>query len=272
MTRQYHDLPHLFVVPHHGGHRGYTYECHRIDWQADGGPPVYDITPCNLETRIPCIVRPEQTHGPYEHVTRVRIRRPQRSYDSWYNGDFLLRWRFTEYVALHLPDGLQMPLIDVVNVEELQQTAENCIWLEQLGRGRGGAAGGAGAESDSYDSSDDEVVRRRRRRMERHASPTGPRRRPAPAAPAAAPPQPQRQPQRQPPPPKFVTDALVRDAVATGAICPITMEPLTTDTAAVTTCFHIFEGTAIASWLAQDIGHTCPVCKQTTAIAAAGTT
>jgi hypothetical protein len=60
--------------------------------------------------------------------------------------------------------------------------------------------------------------------------------------------------------PKFVADALVRDAVAATATCPITMEPINPATAAVTSCFHVFDANAIAIWLANH--HTCPTCKQ----------
>jgi len=94
-----------------------------------------------------------------------------------------------------------------------------------------------------------------RRRRERTPSP------PRPIAGAVAPvPAQQQQPQQGPTPlPKFVADALIRDAVAADAICPITMEPITSATAAVTSCFHVFDANAIAIWLADN--HTCPTCK-----------
>jgi hypothetical protein len=59
--------------------------------------------------------------------------------------------------------------------------------------------------------------------------------------------------------PKFVADALIRDAVAAAATCPITMEPITVATAAVTSCFHVFDANAIAIWFTNN--HTCPTCK-----------
>jgi hypothetical protein len=69
---------------------------------------------------------------------------------------------------------------------------------------------------------------------------------------------------RPPPPPsalpKFVADALVTAAVAAEATCPITMEPISPENAAVTSCFHVFEANAIAIWLTDR--HTCPTCKQ----------
>jgi hypothetical protein len=62
------------------------------------------------------------------------------------------------------------------------------------------------------------------------------------------------------PPPKFVTDLIVADAVVRGATCPITMEALTADSARVTPCFHVFDATALAAWLAAG-NEVCPVCK-----------
>lgn len=62
------------------------------------------------------------------------------------------------------------------------------------------------------------------------------------------------------PPPKFVTDLIVADAVGRGATCPITMEPLVADSARVTPCFHVFDATALATWLAAG-NEVCPVCK-----------
>jgi hypothetical protein len=64
--------------------------------------------------------------------------------------------------------------------------------------------------------------------------------------------------------PKFVADALIRDAVAATATCPITMEPITAATAAVTSCFHVFDANAIAIWLVDN--HTCPTCKTRAAV------
>lgn len=74
---------------------------------------------------------------------------------------------------------------------------------------------------------------------------------------------------RQPPPPppqpptvlpQFVADALITAAVTAAATCPITMEPITTVSATVTPCYHVFDATALASWIAA--GNTsCPTCK-----------
>lgn len=68
-------------------------------------------------------------------------------------------------------------------------------------------------------------------------------------------------PLRQSQLPKFVADALIAAAVASAATCPITMEPIEATKASVTSCYHVFDSTAIASWFAA--GNTiCPTCKQ----------
>jgi hypothetical protein len=59
-----------------------------------------------------------------------------------------------------------------------------------------------------------------------------------------------------------VADALIAAAVTKGATCPITMEAITDDTATVTPCYHVFDATALASWIAAG-NTTCPTCKQT---------
>ena len=94
---------------------------------------------------------------------------------------------------------------------------------------------------------------------------TSVRNRYAPATPS--PPSSRHPPPTQPPQPTttlptFVADALVAAAVTKGATCPITMEAITADTASVTPCYHVFDATALASWIAT--GNTvCPTCKQT---------
>lgn len=63
-----------------------------------------------------------------------------------------------------------------------------------------------------------------------------------------------------PPLPKYVADLLIRDAENRNATCPITMEPIQTTTATATPCFHVFNTTALSSWLSS--GHsTCPECR-----------
>ena len=63
--------------------------------------------------------------------------------------------------------------------------------------------------------------------------------------------------------PVHVINALLRDAMNRGEICPITNEDLTPENGAVTTCFHLFEKNAIATWLVTpNSNQLCPVCKK----------
>ena len=85
----------------------------------------------------------------------------------------------------------------------------------------------------------------------------------ASAAPRAAVPReavrPAARPQRRTPFPIHLVAAVLAHAAATAALCPITMEPVTPDTATVTSCGHIFQSGAIVQWLT---GHdTCPECR-----------
>lgn len=72
---------------------------------------------------------------------------------------------------------------------------------------------------------------------------------------------PPRQPQTRPAPfPKHLVAAVLAKAEADEHLCPITMEPIKQTDAAITSCGHIFQKAAIASWLE---GHdTCPECRQ----------
>jgi hypothetical protein len=69
----------------------------------------------------------------------------------------------------------------------------------------------------------------------------------------------------QPPPqplplPKHVAALVIDKAVSEGAQCPITMETLTKETAAVTSCGHVFQTEALRTWLTAR--GTCPECRQ----------
>ena len=71
------------------------------------------------------------------------------------------------------------------------------------------------------------------------------------------------------PPPKFVTDLIVADAIAKGATCPITMEPLKADKVTVTACYHVFDTDALNTWAAAQIATAeaaattvCPQCRK----------
>lgn len=66
-------------------------------------------------------------------------------------------------------------------------------------------------------------------------------------------------PQRRTPFPPHLVAAVLAHAASTATLCPITMEPVTPDTATVTSCGHIFQSTAIVHWLTDH--DTCPECR-----------
>jgi hypothetical protein len=89
---------------------------------------------------------------------------------------------------------------------------------------------------------------------------------PRPSAPRAAPRAESRatrpaaaRPQRRTPFPTHLVAAVLAHAASTATLCPITMEPVTPDTATVTSCGHIFQSTAIVQWLTDH--DTCPECR-----------
>jgi hypothetical protein len=61
--------------------------------------------------------------------------------------------------------------------------------------------------------------------------------------------------------PKRIAQVILEDAVNKGEVCPITMDDISIDTSKVTSCFHIFDGDAITTWLSRKA--ECPVCKET---------
>jgi hypothetical protein len=60
-----------------------------------------------------------------------------------------------------------------------------------------------------------------------------------------------------PPLPPHVQRLVIDAAIAAGATCPITMEPITADTAVITPCGHVF-GTTLTPRVSL-----CPVCRST---------
>ena len=60
--------------------------------------------------------------------------------------------------------------------------------------------------------------------------------------------------------PPHVAALVIRDAVASGNLCPITMEPLNPETATVTPCGHVFQAAALHRWLRTS--STCPECRE----------
>jgi len=64
--------------------------------------------------------------------------------------------------------------------------------------------------------------------------------------------------------PRHLVAAVLANAVANNAICPITMDPITPDTATVTSCGHVFQKEAIRHWLTTNV--ICPECRDPTCI------
>jgi len=60
--------------------------------------------------------------------------------------------------------------------------------------------------------------------------------------------------------PPHVAALVIRDAVASGNLCPITMESLHPETATVTPCGHVFQAAALHRWLRTN--STCPECRE----------
>ena len=67
-------------------------------------------------------------------------------------------------------------------------------------------------------------------------------------------------PAPRPPLPAHIATTMIAHAAATGAICPITMEPIKADTATITPCGHVFTTSALRNWLSTH--STCPECRQ----------
>jgi SUMO ligase MMS21 Smc5/6 complex component len=55
---------------------------------------------------------------------------------------------------------------------------------------------------------------------------------------------------------------LIEVAVSKGDSCPISMNPITKENAAVTSCGHVFDRDSIAQWLASSDRHGCPNCRE----------
>ena len=63
--------------------------------------------------------------------------------------------------------------------------------------------------------------------------------------------------------PKHVAALVLRQAEADGTTCPITLEPITVTTGAVTSCGHVFAAGALRTWIASH--GCCPTCRAPTA-------
>lgn len=67
-------------------------------------------------------------------------------------------------------------------------------------------------------------------------------------------------PIQRPPLPSHVAAILITHAISTGAICPITMEPIQAETATTTPCGHVFTESALRNWVSAGRS-TCPDCR-----------
>ncbi len=61
------------------------------------------------------------------------------------------------------------------------------------------------------------------------------------------------------PMPKHIVQLIAENAVSHAEQCPITMDDITLDNASVTSCYHVFNHSAITKWFEKE--STCPVCK-----------
>ena len=63
---------------------------------------------------------------------------------------------------------------------------------------------------------------------------------------------------------KRIRDLIVADIISKGDECSITMEPLTAENLAITSCFHFFDKDAIGKWFEEK--DTCPQCRERTTV------
>jgi hypothetical protein len=84
---------------------------------------------------------------------------------------------------------------------------------------------------------------------------------PVPSAPPVEPTAEQHQPL-----PRHVATMVLERSVATGATCPISMEPIQAVGVSVTGCGHVFQTAALRRWMADR--DTCPECRTPTAATA----
>jgi hypothetical protein len=82
------------------------------------------------------------------------------------------------------------------------------------------------------------------------------------------PPEPSAPPGPAPPPttlPAHVATILISHAVATGAVCPISLTPIDAATAVATLCGHVFDGDTLRAWIERSSSlqrqHVCPECR-----------
>jgi len=273
-----HYFPHIFAITtrRNHGHSVWVFDAvplHHYPSAAGGsGVDTYRVSAHVTHRSVAFYAETDIPSSRYNRVTLLVD--SHHPHDEWTIGgrgwgrgrdsDIHSRWRFTGTMiyCMTLPEPI--PLIELENGEELLHalaTSENEL------RVREGNRHVRHVWSRRWDMMEIEEEIAEEERRQRHAS----RRRVAVPVPVAGPVPVQAVPvqqQQQPTPiPKFVADLIIADAVAKAAACPITMEPLKIATAAVTTCFHVFDANAIASWLASDAGNgACAVCRTPTAV------
>ena len=62
--------------------------------------------------------------------------------------------------------------------------------------------------------------------------------------------------------PQRIAWLIADDACKNKEVCPITTNDISPITAAVTTCFHVFESESLSEWFARNRITKCPVCRQ----------
>jgi hypothetical protein len=75
--------------------------------------------------------------------------------------------------------------------------------------------------------------------------------------------EPEPEPQLQKPLPKRIAWLIAEDSSKAEDTCPISTEVISPVTAAVTTCFHVFDHASITQWFTMNPVNTkCPVCRE----------
>jgi hypothetical protein len=278
-------IPPFFAMamPAHGAmRRVWLFEAHRLNQDGASGGGRHESIRVRPSTRFArwyndhpgFLMEDSDVSEWYDRTTFVVDRPPRHGAADRYHGGYMLppddwdrvrevhmRWRFggaTVYSML-CPDPI--PLLNMEHPEYLPTTMVNemrvvpCTRIIHRSWRQRWDPEYVAREIEALQAAVEEARHRRR-------TPSPPR--PIAgdgAAPAALPVQPAPVPA---PLPKFVADALIRDAVAAAATCPITMEPIAAATAAVTSCFHVFDANAIAIWMVDH--QTCPTCKTRAAV------
>lgn len=249
------ELPPRFALLAHNHNRAFVFDAFRTQrrrhYHAAGGRDDegdYIVRPHISDMRYmpPAFLIEDEPPRGYREQVSVQVD------DSRYDIRFRTDWRYIGASIFSMMDAVPIPVIEFARDHDLPCLDVN--WVRTIDGGR--------RERRLWERRwDPHTVTRAFHSDEEEEAPRRVRTRPTTAAPAPAP-QPPPQPQTVP---KFVADALIRDAVSRSVTCPITMEPLNPATTAVTSCFHLFDRDAIAAWLAT-ADNACAVCKQRTVL------